>query len=368
MIRSFELQLRPTTSQRRSFEYILADSCETYNAGLQERRDAWKLERKNIGYYDQCAELTELRKDPQFSVISIEIQREPLRRLDRAFGAFFRRCKAGEKPGFPRFRSRARYDSFSWSSKSAIKDGILRVPKLGRVKFKSHRVPVGTPRQTTIKRMGKKWIARIVCDIGEAPEKLPISSAVGIDLGLTSFVTLSDGSEFPNPRLIEKYSQAIARCQKRLARKVRGSKNRLRAKEATRRAYQHMADTRKNFTHHVSKALIEKYDLIAHEALKISNMARGHFAKSIMDAAWGQLLFQLAYKAENAGKWVVPVNPRNTSQTCSGCGVLVRKKLSERQHVCACGTVLGRDHNAALNILSLGRRLAVASATSGGAA
>ncbi len=355
MFRSYDLRLNPTKAQIAAFEHILADSCETYNAALQERRDAWRMQRKSITLYDQQKQITQLRKDPQFAVISVDIQREPLRRVDLAFKAFFRRCKAGDKPGFPRFRSRDRYDSFCWgNSNIRLNNGSVVVPNIGLVHFKFHRLAEGTPKQVTIRRVGTKWVGRVACDIGPAPPKVAISNAVGIDLGLTTFATLSDGSEVSNPRFVRKHAQRIALAQKNLARKVRGSKNRVRAKEAARRAYQRMADARKNFCHHVSKALVSKYDLIAHEDLKIANMAKGRLAKSIMDAAWGQLLFQLAYKAESAGRYVVAVNPRNTSQMCSGCGVLVRKALSERQHVCGCGTNLGRDHNAAINVLAMG--------------
>jgi putative transposase len=155
------------------------------------------------------------------------------------------------------------------------------------------------------------------------------------------------------------HAERIAKASRSLSRKKRGSRNRARAKETRRRAHQRAADARRNFTHHVSKALIEKYDLIAFENLQIRNMVRGSFAKSINDAAWGELIFQLKYKAESAGKWAIPVNPKGTSQRCSGCQEIVRKELSERTHNCpTCGLSLDRDHNAALNILRLGESLA----------
>jgi putative transposase len=370
MIRSYELRLKPTKTQRIAFDEILRDSRETYNAALSERKEAWKLERKSITLYDQQKELTELRKDPQFAVIGLDIQREPLRRIDRAFKSFFRRCKAGEKPGYPRFKGRDRYTSFAWNRPN-LDQTVVRLPNLGHVKFKAHRQWEGIPKQVTIKRVGKKWIGRVACDIGQAPEKCVVSNPVGIDLGVTTLATLSDGSEIQNPRFVRKHATAIERAQKNLARKKRGSKNRLRAKEVARRAYQRMADARKNYCHHVSKQLVETYDLIVHEDLKIGNMTRSAkgtikdpgknvrqksgLNRSIMDAAWGMLIWQIIYKAESAGKWVVPVNPRNTSQMCSVCGAIVRKKLSERLHVCDCGTILGRDHNAAINILALAR-------------
>jgi putative transposase len=352
--RTFTLRLRPTKAQVAELEYILADSCETYNAGLQERRDAWKLQRKSVTYNDQQSQLTELRKDPQFARIAVDIQREPLRRLDRAFKAFFRRCKAGQKPGFPRFRARRWYDSFLFNM-PAIRESKIKIPNFGWLKFKSSQDLQGTPKTAGVKRIGKKWQVRLVCEIGEAPPKQAVSRPIGIDVGLTNFVTMSDGAVIENPRWTRKHAARIAAANQRLARKKRGSKNRLSAREALRRAHQRAADARKNFTHHISKWLVSKYDLIAFEKLNIRGMVQGRLGKSILDAAWAELIWQISYKAESAGRWAIPVDPRGTSIRCSQCGADVHKTLADRQHVCECGCSLDRDHNAALNILSLGK-------------
>lgn len=342
-------------------QHILADNCETYNAALQERRDAWKVGGVRVDLYDQFYELVALRKeDAAFAIIAADIQRDPVRRVDLAFKSFFRRCKKKESPGFPRFRSLARYNSFSFGNNNVVvRDRSIKIPKVGDMRAKGPRHFQGKPKQCNVKRIGERWIARVICDIGNPPEKLSVSTAVGIDVGLTKFITLSDGRAVGNPRWGKKHEDRIARAQRRLFCKKRGSKNRLRAKEQLRRAYQRMADARRNFTHHVSKWLVANYDLIAFEKLNIKGMVRGRLAKSILDAAWNQLLFQVTYKAESAGKWAVPVNPRGTSQQCSGCGETVKKELWQRQHVCPCGTNLDRDHNAALNILALGRSAAV---------
>ena len=342
-------------------EYILADSCETYNAALQERKEAWKLQRKSINYYDQQAQLTELRKDPQFRTITCDIQREPLRRIDRAFKAFFRRCKIGEKPGFPRFRSRHRYDSFGFGSHTPIvRERSIKIPQVGDIRMRGGRPIQGTPKTVTVKRDGKRWTARVVCEIGPAPEKKAVATAVGIDLGLTNFVTLSDGQAIENPRWLSKHEKRIAAANRRLAKKKRRSKNRIRAREVLRRAHQRAANARQNYLHHVSKWLVANYDLIAHEDLNIRAMAQSRFAKSIMDAAWGILLFQLRYKAESAGAHVVAVDPRGTTQRCSQCGETVPKKIWQRTHACpVCGLEICRDENAARNVLALGRSAVV---------
>lgn len=350
---------------------VLADNAETYNAALQERRDAWKLERKSITYYDQQAELTELRKDPAFQWIACDIQRDPLRRVDLAFKAFFRRCKAGEKPGYPRFKSKDRYNSFTFGgNRPVVREKSIHIPNIGDIRARGGRAIEGRAKVCMVKRDGKRWTASVVCDIGPAPEKCAVSNPVGIDVGISSLVTLSNGTVIENPRWTRKHESRIAAASRALARKRKQSKNRIRAREVLRRAHQRAANARLNYIHHVSKWLVHNYDLVAYEDLKICNMARSAkgtvekpgkkvaqkagLNRSIMDAAWGLLIWCITYKAESAGKWVVPVNPRGTSQKCSGCGRIVPKDLSVRIHSCECGLVLGRDHNAGRNICALG--------------
>ena len=368
MLRTFQFRLRPNATQAAMLTRILADNAETYNACLQERIGAWKLQRKSITYRDQQNELTELRKDPAFSWMACDIMRDPLRRVDRAFKAFFARVKRGAKPGFPRWRSRHRYDSFSFSL-PVCRERSIKIPNVGDIRARGGRLIDGRAKLCTVKRDGARWTASVVCDIGEAPAKRAVSRATGIDVGLTTLATLSDGTEIENPRWAKHHADRIAAKNRALATKKRGSRNRLKAKEALRRSHQRAANARLNYIHHVSKWLVANYDLIAHEDLKISNMARSASGtvenpgksvaqkrglnRSIMDAAWGLLIWCITYKAEYAGKWVVPVNPRGTSQKCSGCGSVVKKKLSERMHVCACGLTLGRDHNAGINIKQL---------------
>jgi len=354
MLRTFQFRLLPNAAQVAVLTGILVDNCETYNACIQERREAWKLQRKSISLYDQCAELTELRKDPAFQWVACDIQRDPLRRVDRAFKAFYRRCKTpGQKPGFPRFRSRNRYDSFGFD-RPTVRERSIKIPNVGDIRARGGRPIEGRAKCCTVKRDGKRWAASVVCDIGPAPEKVAVTHPVGIDVGLTTLATLSDGTEIQNPRWTRQHEDRIAAANRALATKTRGSHNRLKAREALRRVHQRAANARLNYIHHVSKWLVANYDLIAHEDLKIQQMAKGNFAKSIMDAAWGLLIWCITYKAESAGRWVVPVNPRGTSQKCSGCGATVRKELSERVHSCSCGLTLGRDANASRNVLALG--------------
>ena len=358
MFRSFKFRLRPNVAQCVELGRILEDNCETYNAALQERKEAWKLQRKSISCRDQQAELTELRRDPAFQWIACHIQRDPLRRVDLAFKAFYRRCKAGQKPGFPRYRSRDRYDSFTFDP-PVVRERSIRIPNVGDIRARGGRQIHGRAKCCTVKRDGKRWTASVVCDIGPAPEKVAVTHPVGIDVGLTTLATLSDGTEIQNPRWTKQHEDRIAAANRALATKTRGSHNRIRAREALRRVHQRAANARLNYIHHVSKWLVANYDLIAYEDLKIANIVQGPLAKSIMDAAWAILLYQLRYKAERAGTHVIAVNPRGTSQRCSGCGETVKKSLWQRTHSCPhCGLELGRDHNAALNIKRLGMSLA----------
>jgi len=283
------------------------------------------------------------------------------------YKAFFRRLKAGEKPGLPRFKSRDRYASFSFvSNNRVIYDQVAKtvlIPKLGNVKVHFYR-PIPTHavvKEATVKRdCTGRWFIYFSCDLGLAPSKPtqiphPARSA-GLDVGLTSFVTLSDGTKIDNPRFFRESEDLIAKRQRSLARKKRGSKSRQRARKLLAKAYQHVKDQRLDFARKLAKSLVDRYDLIAFEDLAIKNMVQNpHLSKSISDAAWGIFIQCTVNKAEEAGSWCVGVNPRGTSQRCSGCGEKVPKSLSQRVHECPhCGLVIDRDENAGLNIRTLG--------------
>lgn len=360
MIRTYTMRLKTTHKQDEMLTRLLAQLCELYNMALQQRINAYKELRISVGYYEQKKQLTDLRAGVQeYADGPSMIQRDPLYRLDRAFKDFFRRCKSGENPGFPRFRSRDRYDSFSApKGRFYLSNGFLSIQKIGTFRTKTKWKIKGDPLEIRVKRCGHKWQAQVVCDIGPTPEKVAVRNAVGIDLGLTTLATLSDGGEILNPRWTRQEEDRLVTANQSLSRKVKGSKNRVKAKERLRRIHQHIAGLRSSYLTCVAKQLVSEYDLIAHEKLNIRGMAQGRLSKSIMDAAWNQLIFKLNSEAECAGKWVVPVNPRGTTQMCSGCGEKVPKSLAVRQHDCPnCGLFLGRDHNAALNILRLGESL-----------
>lgn len=362
MMRSYKYRLHTSRSQERLLDQFRRQCCALYNAALEHRITCYRMQGKSITNFDQTAQLTDLRRsDPAWSATPVEIHRSALRRLDRAYQAFFRRIRSGEKPGFPRFRAVQRYDSFE-IGRVALKENRVRVPKIGLLKLNLYRPIEGTIRCATIRRdaAGKWWVS-FQCDVGEIPSKALIKkvldedSIVGIDLGLTTLATLSTGAKISNHQFAKRSTDLLKRRQQSLSCKKKGSKNRERAKVLIAKAHQHVANQRLDHCRKEAKKLVAKYDAIAHENLNLRALSRGKLAKSFHDAACGLFLRCVASKAEEAGKHDVPVDHRGTSQLCT-CGRRVEKTLSERMHRCVCGLTIGRDHCSALIVKARGRR------------
>jgi putative transposase len=363
-MRSFAYRLHPTQSQEQSLLCVLGQCRDLYNAALEQRVTAYKQQGRSITRFEQQTELTRLREsEPTWKATSVHAQRSALIQLDRAFTGFFRRCAAGSKPGFPRFRSERRSHGFTlpkeawWKPEKILKKDRLLVPKIGHVKVNLYRPIAGEVREVTICRdAGGRWRAIFQCYVGEAPTKVAVKSAVGIDLGLRDLLTLSNGETIENPRCGQKASRTIARRQRALARKQLGSANAAHARESLARAYAKIAAQRLDYARKTAKDLFARFDMIVHEDLRIAEMVRSQFSKSVSDVSWGVFLRCLALKAEEAGRHLVPVDPRMTSQWCSGCGEVVYKTSSQRRHTCRkCGLAIDRDHNAALNVRALGQ-------------
>jgi putative transposase len=287
-------------------------------------------------------------------------------RVDRAFQAFFRRVQAGETPGYPRFHGRDRYHSFTYPQvgehgSARLDNGFLVLAKLGRIAVRWSRPLEGRPKTVTISREADGWYACFSC--AEVPiQPLPeIGQGTGIDLGLESFATLADGAMIHTPHCYRKAEAYLRRCQRRVARRKKGSNRRREAVKLLGKAHQRVRRQRQDFHHKTALSLVCQYDMIYHEDLQTANMLTNHrLAKSISDAGWSQFLGILSFKAVCAGRSVVAVPPAYTSQICSGCGVVVAKGLSVRWHDCPeCGMSLHRHHNAALNILRLGQESAI---------
>jgi putative transposase len=358
--KAFKYKLQPTAEQEGTMEFVLRRCCELYNAGLEERREAWRMCQVSISAAGQSAQLPDIKQArPEYQDIHSQVLQDVLARLDRAFQAFFRRVQRGETPGYPRFKNSNRYDSFTYKqfgNGATLDNGNLVLSKIGRIAVRWSRPLDGTPKTVTIRREADGWYATYSCaDVPIQP--LPLTGQeTGIDLGLESFATLADGSQVPNPRIFRVAEMNLKRAQRRVSRRKKGSHRRRKAVQVLARKHQHVRRQRCDFHHKTALALVRAYDTIYHEDLQTANMLKNHhLAKAIADAGWSAFLSILSCKAVEAGKTVVAVPPAFTSQACSGCGVLVYKGLSVRWHVCPdCGASLHRDHNAARNILRLG--------------
>jgi putative transposase len=365
--RTFKYRLYPTSSQDEVLHAQVNEACRLYNGALQERRDAWKQARRSVSYYEQANQLKAIRADGNLAVSNFSACQDVLRRVDKAFRAFFRRITAGEKAGYPRFRSHRRYDSLTYPSYGdgcrLRVNGRLYLQGAGDLKIKLHRPVDGTIRTVSVKREAGRWYVLFSCEVKRSP--LPASAeAVGVDVGLTAFATLSDGTEVDNPRHLRAAQRRLRIAQRRVARRRKGSGGRRAAVGLLQRAHAHVRSQRADFHHKTARALIDRYGLIAVEDLNVRGLAHSMLARSIHDAGWALFLARLDDKAASAGRRVVRVNPDGTTQRCSRCGEHVPKTLTQRWHDCpVCGLSLSRDQNAAREILRLGLGLSLGAPT-----
>ena len=354
-----KIRLLPTKAQ----ETVLNTTLETcrilYNRLLAERKEAWENDKSSLSCFEQHKHIKAWAEENEYLPrVHSQVLQNVAVRVDLAFKAFFRRCKAGETPGYPRFRGCGRYDSYTHpQSGFALLDDAVRLSKIGVVKAILHRRIEGKIKTCTIRRQNGKWFACFAIEAEAETVPLPHSTeAVGIDVGLNSFATLSGGEQVANPRFYRKDEKALAKAQRRLSKFEKGSKERHHARKVVSRIHERIRNRRHNFTHQTARRIVNRFGVIAVEKLKVKGMQKNHgLAKSIGDAAWTQFRNVLAVKAESAGRAYIEVDPRYTSQDCHACGHRAKKTLSERWHYCPlCAASLDRDLNAALNILSLG--------------
>lgn len=358
MNRSYSYRLYPSSAQEQALDEMLGAYRELWNAALEERREAWKRARVSINYYDQANQLKAIRAlRPDLARWNYSAAQQLLRRLDKSFKAFFRRIKAGEKPGFPRFKGKSRFRSveFRVGDGASLKDGHLRVQGVGPVKVKWHRA---IPDDATIKAVvvkrdsDGKWYAVFQLERPDPEPRAHPGEPVGVDLGVSTLVALSTGALIEAPRHFRTTERKRRKRQRRLSRRKQFSRRWHKARKQVAKTHRKIANQRRDVSHKLSRRLADEFSLIAVEDLNIHGLGRSTLSKSIHDAGWSQLLSHLSYKAEEAGSRVVAVDPRHTSQACSGCGCIVPKNLSVRVHRCLeCGLVLDRDVNAARNIL-----------------
>jgi putative transposase len=350
--------LYPTKKQAALLDEQLAEACRLYNAALAERKYAWQMCKTSISYDQQRRQLRDIRAAGDLTLPNCMSCEDVLRRVDRAFQAFFRRVKAGKKAGYPRFKPVARFHSYTFPAYGngckLRENKKLYIMGVGELKVKLHRLIVGEIRTVTLVKSCGKWFA---CFSVVMPDALPLpetGEVTGIDVGVSSFAVLSDGTVIKNPRYYEAAQAKLRRAQRKVCRRKKTSNRRRKAAQQVSQVHHHIKNQRRDFHHQVARKLINQYDLIACENLNITGLARSRVAKSIAEVGWGRFLAILSDKAAEAGREIVKVKPHGTSQRCV-CGTAVPKTLKVRWHHCPqCELSINRDHASALEILRLG--------------
>jgi putative transposase len=354
--RTYKFRLYPTRVQREHLFNTIRVCKELYNDALQEKRDAYKTHKVSISCFDQINQLPEIKTfDIGIASLYSQVAQDVLKRLDKTYKAFFSRIKKGTTAGFPRFKNQNSYNSFTYPGSGFKMQGKqLSLSKIGNIRIKQHREITGKIKTCTIKNENGKFYAIFSCEC-EAISLPETYQQIGIDMGISSFLTTSKGQKIDNPRWFRKSQADLRRKQRAMERCKRGSIGKKRAKLLVAKLHKHIFNQRNDFQHKLSTDIIRKTDFIVVEDLKIRNMSRNkNYSKSIMDSSWGSFISKLAYKAEWAGKQLTKVNPKNTSQVCP-CGNPVPKSISIRWHLCpSCNLSCDRDQASAIEILRLG--------------
>jgi putative transposase len=354
-MRAFKYKLRTNKKFVESAEKTLDICRELYNASIQERRDAYRLNGISLNYYSQTVQLPQIKQiRPELADVHSQVLQDVLRRSDKAFENFFRRCKNGEKPGYPRFKGKDRYDSFTYPQSGFRLEGDkLHLSKIGSCRVRLSRPIEGAIKTCTIKPEVDGWYVIFAVEENQCRFFPRTGEAVGIDVGIENFATLSTGEAVENPEFLRESEQELKTAQRRVSRRPnKRSNRRCKAVLLLAKKHQKVRRRRTDFHHKTALRIVQEFDAIAVEDLNIAGMVKNHhLAKSISDAGWNQFVLILTSKAEEAGRVVIKVNPSYTSQDCLKCGHRVRKSLGVREHRCDnCGFVAHRDHNAALNI------------------
>ncbi|MFF7883672.1 RNA-guided endonuclease InsQ/TnpB family protein [Streptomyces sp. NPDC020794] len=364
----YGFRLYPDTAQRTALAQAFGCARVVFNDAVRAREDArWagaafptagELSRKLITEAKRTVERSWLGE------VSAVVLQQALRDAEAAYRNFFASLKGGRKgprTGAPRFKSRKdnrQSIRFTANARWSITgSGRLSLPKIGAVKVKwSRTLPTAPSSVTVIKDAAGRYFASFVIDTNPAADahRMPDSDqTVGIDLGLTHFAVLSDGTKIDSPRFLRRAEKKLKKAQRDLSRKQKGSKNREKARLKAARAHAKVTDARREFHHQLSTKLIRENQAIGVEDLAVKGLARTRLAKSVQDAGWARFVSMLEYKAVRYGRALVKIGRfEPTSQTCSACGIKDGPKpLNIREWTCpACGTVHDRDHNAAKNV------------------
>jgi len=363
--RNYKYRLYPTKKQLIALECQLEEARRLYNAAVQERSEAWGIKRinkVNISLASQAAQLKEIRDNGDLGLVNYSAAQNVLRRVNQTYTNFFRKVKAGEKVGYPRYKSRLRFNSYvypNWKKDDGCritKDGKLYAHGVGAMRIKLHRHIDGRIKCLTIKYYTGRWYA--VFSIVKESNVLPhLDNSIGIDVGYKYFATLSDGSTVENPNFLVKSFNKVKRLQRERDRRKKGSYGRIKTILKLQKIHGHIVNQRSNFHHSLSRDLVNKYGTIIIEDIDFSTLDDKWFAISSQDAGWGRFFTKLAYKAEEAGRQLVKVNPKGTSLRCSCCGMYSKKSTYGKKRVYKCdycGLMIDRDINAAFNIKELG--------------
>ncbi len=354
--KAYVYKLYPSKSQARRMDAVRETCRRWYNDLLSGRKTAYEERKETVSKYDQLRRVKEHKAtNPWAAEVHSHVLQVVVADLDKAFQAFLRRIKAGQAPGYPRFRGRNRFDSFGYKEYGngfRIDGRRLKLSGIGRVAVRWHRPIVGTVKTVRLVRKVSGWYACFSVEQQGAPLP-PTGQDVGVDVGLASLITTSDGVAVPPQHWYRREQHTLRVLQRRVARRMYGSKNRRKAVLQLRRQHERILNRRKDFLNKLAHGLIGQYDRIAVENLRIANMVRNrHLAKGILDAGWGYFMVRLHAKAAEAARVVVEVDPSYTSKTCSECShVFEHLTLKDRWITCRCGVSLDRDHNAAINIL-----------------
>ena len=368
VIRAYKFRIYPDATRQAEIDERLVLAQQLYNKILEKSIAAYQNVNTKVSMAQFNRFVKEIiQEDKKYLKLYSQTRCEIEYRLLKAYQNFFRRIKEGtRKAGFPRFRSINRYKSITYPQDNgsfSIRNGRLRVSRIGTMKIEIHRKIGGTIKTLAIKREGKNYYAIFTTINNIKVPEVKNTNPVGIDLGLDSFVAISDGTKIEKPKFMQQKRKKIAKWQKIVARRSKGSKRRERAKARLQKAYEYSTNQSNDYLHKLSDTLVKSgYTSFAVEDLHIQNMVRNHrLAQSIQNASWNRFINMLSYKAESAGMKVIKVDARNTSKECSNCGNIQDMPLSIREYNCSrCGMRLDRDINASINILhkatTLGQR------------
>jgi len=357
-----EAKLKGKTEQYNLIDEAIRTALFVRNSALR-----YWMDNKGVGKYDLSAQCAVLAKEFDFAKrLGSQARQSSAERAWSAISRFYDNCKkkVSGKKGYPKFKKRGNsveYKQAGWKLSEnrkylTLTDGF----KIGRLKLVGSRdlnfYQIEQIKRIRIVKRADGYYAQFCVDVDRREELEPTHKTLGLDVGLNHFYTDSQGEVVENPRYLRKSERKLKKLQRKVSKRKKGSANRRKAVKQLSRKHLKVSRQRKDFAVKTARCVVRSNDLIAYEDLQVRNMVKNHkLAKSISDASWSMFRDWVEYFGKVFGKVTVAVQPHYTSQNCSTCGTLVRKTLSTRTHQCShCGTVLDRDHNAALNILALG--------------